>query len=169
MADISSKVLNSEELVRTSTNHLNNIIDGATPKLTISARESSWTPKSDFALRTLATQPSSKSQIAAKIINHAALYSLLPINTTVIAEQPNIKLIRVAWGSGKNGNKQNYLDDHVLLCQRGAGALVQADQPGSGGGGQPLGTEAQRIGTFRTAGTIPPRGVAGRHRIQAGS
>ena len=56
--------------VLTRVNNINRykIIDGAIPKLTTSARESSWIPKSDTVLNNLAKKPSRKSKIAAMII-----------------------------------------------------------------------------------------------------
>lgn len=91
----SSKVLNLDKLVSIRINHLKKIIAGATPKLTISAKESSCTPNSERALSRRATQPSNKSKIAARIINQAAKYSFEPINTTVIAVHPKARLISV--------------------------------------------------------------------------
>ncbi len=85
------------------------ISDGATPKLTISARESSCLPISDVALKSLATKPSRKSTTAAMPINNDASHMRSGISmncapsgvycitmpfcrTAIMARQPKIRL-----------------------------------------------------------------------------
>lgn len=66
------------------------IIPGATPNVTISARESNCFPSSPILFNFLAKKPSKKSNIAPRKMKKGAI-SILPINEVNIAKTPHIK------------------------------------------------------------------------------
>ena len=68
----------------------NMMIPGATPNVTISARESNCFPSSPILFSFLAKKPSKKSNIAPRKIKYGAI-SILPIKEDSIAKTPHIK------------------------------------------------------------------------------
>ena len=73
---------------------LNKIVDGATPNVTISARESSSFPIGELTFNNRADIPSKKSNTAPMII-HVNDISILPLKAYAMAIQPDIRLQQV--------------------------------------------------------------------------
>ena len=67
---------------------------GSTPKLTISARESSSFPISEYAFRSLAANPSQKSNPAAANMSGKAM-SIRPCKVKITPRVPEIRFIEV--------------------------------------------------------------------------
>lgn len=77
-----------------STYSIDNIIDGSSPKLTTSERESSSLPTSEYAFNNLAAKPSQKSQTAAASIMTKESSSL-PSKANTIPTAPQRKFPQV--------------------------------------------------------------------------
>jgi hypothetical protein len=73
---------------------LYNIIPGATPKLTTSARLSSSFPIAEYDFSNLAEKPSRKSKIIAARISHEAVI-IFPLAAKIIAINPAVRLSEV--------------------------------------------------------------------------
>ena len=69
-------------------------MEGRTPKVTRSARESNCFPNSDCAFNILAKNPSKKSEIAAIQIRYAVSV-ILPSKTKMIPKIPQHRLVSV--------------------------------------------------------------------------
>ena len=70
------------------------IIAGATPKLTISANESSSLPMSEYDFKARAVKPSKKSNVIAAIISHEAI-ARFPLMAKIIAVKPEARFRQV--------------------------------------------------------------------------
>ena len=92
------------------------MIEGATPKLTISARESNCLPNSEYDFNSLATMPSIKSKIPAIIISHTENPGL-PRNAKKMAKHPHKRFSNVMALGRCFFMEKFFLQIYIYICR----------------------------------------------------